>query len=237
MIELLREYGPALFYSDGVRMSGLVVTLWLLILSLAFGFVLSVPLAVLRTSANPVIRLPVWLYTYVFRGTPLYIQMLIIYTGLFQLGFVRSTPVLNGFFRDAYNCAILALTLNTTAYTTELFAGAIRSVPHGEVEAARAYGLSRTEIFRHLLIPAALRRALPAYSNEIIFMLHSTTIAFAITVPEVLKVASDINAATYRPFLAYGTAALIYLMTTFALLGLFRQIERRALAYQRRPAQ
>jgi histidine transport system permease protein len=233
MIDLLRDYGAALFYWDGVQMSGLAVTLWLLIVSLAFGFVLSVPLAAMRASPSPAMKLPVWLYTYVFRGTPLYIQMLIIYAGLFQLDIVRSTPMLNGFFRDAFNCAILALTLNTTAYTTELFAGAIRAVPHGEVEAARAYGMSRGEIFRHLLLPAAMRRALPGYSNEVIFMLHSTAIAFAITVPELLKVVGGISAATFRPFLAYGTAALIYLATTFLLLGIFRQIERRALAHLR----
>lgn len=129
------------------------------------------------------------------------------------------------------NCAILAFTLNTCAYTTEVFAGAIRSVPYGEIEAARAYGFSRFKMYRCIILPAALRIALPAYSNEVILMLHSTSLAFTATVPDVLKIARDINAATYQPFTAFGIAAVIYLIISYCLITLFRMAERRWLPH------
>jgi len=126
---------------------------------------------------------------------------------------------------------ILALTLNTAAYTTEIFAGAIRATPAGEIESARAFGMSRFTLYRRIILPSALRRALPAYSNEVILMLHATSLAFTATVPDILKVARDANSATYQTFASYGIAALLYLCLSFTLIWLFRQYERRALAY------
>src|SRR5699024_552704 len=128
------------------------------------------------------------------------------------LEIVKGTEFLNAFFRSGLNCTVLALTLNTCAYTTEIFAGAIRSVPHGEIEAARAYGFSTFKMYRCIILPSALRIALPAYSNEVILMLHSTALAFTATVPDLLKIARDINAATYQPFTAFGIAAVLYLI-------------------------
>ena len=113
------------------------------------------------------------------------------------------------FFRSGLNCTVLALTLNTCAYTTEIFAGAIRSVPAGEIEAARAYGFSSVKLYRCIILPSALRIALPACSNEVILMLHSTALAFTATVPDLLKIARDINSATYQPFTAFGIAAVL----------------------------
>ncbi len=139
--------------------------------------------------------------------------------------------MLNAFFRSGLNCAVLALALNTCAYTTEIFAGAIRSVPHGEIEAARAYGFSRFKQYRCIILPGALRIALPAYSNEVILMLHSTALAFTVTVPDILKIARDINASTYQPFYAFGIAAVIYLAISFVLIGLFKHAERRWLRH------
>jgi histidine transport system permease protein len=182
-------------------------------------------------SSNKFIRLPIWLYTYVFRGTPLYVQLLVFYSGMYSLEIVRGTDFLNAFFRSGLNCTILALTLNTCAYTTEIFAGAIRAVPHGEIEAANAYGFSRFKLYTCIILPSALRTALPAYSNEVILMLHSTALAFTATVPDVLKIARDINSATYQPFYAFGIAAVIYLCISFVLIGLFRLAERRWLAH------
>ena len=176
-------------------------------------------------------RWPVQFYTYLFRGTPLYIQLLICYTGIYSLEAVRGQPLLNDFFRDAMNCTILAFALNTCAYTTEIFAGAIRSMNHGEVEAAKAYGLSGWKLYAYVIMPSALRRSLPYYSNEVILMLHSTTVAFTATIPDILKVARDANSATFLTFQSFGIAALIYLTITFALVGLFRLAERRWLAF------
>ncbi|WP_411900856.1 ABC transporter permease subunit, partial [Salmonella enterica] len=120
------------------------------------------------------------------------------------------------------NCTDLALTLNTCAYTTENFAGAVPSARHGEIEAARAYGFSTFKMYRCIILPSALRIALPAYSNEVILLLHSTALAFTATVPELLKIARDINSATYQPFTAFGIADGFYLLISFVVLSLFR---------------
>lgn len=231
MIELLQAYWQPFFYSDGQQITGLAMTLWLLSASLFVGFIVSIPLSIARVSCRCYVRWPVQFYTYLFRGTPLYIQLLICYTGIYSLGAIRAQPVLDGFFRDAMNCTILAFALNTCAYTTEIFAGAIRNMAHGEVEAAKAYGLSGWKLYAFLIMPSALRRSLPYYSNEVILMLHSTTVAFTATVPDILKVARDANSATFLTFQSFGIAALIYLAVTFALVGMFRLAERRWLAF------
>ncbi|OSN02132.1 MULTISPECIES: ABC transporter permease [Lonsdalea] len=231
MSDILQQYGQSLLWSDGYRMTGLAMTLWLLIISVVTGGVMAIPLAVARVSPRRRFRLPVWTFTYVFRGTPLYVQLLVFYTGVYSLEIVRGTDMLNAFFRSGMNCAVLALALNTCAYTTEIFAGAIRAIPSGEIEAARAYGFSRFRQYRCIILPGALRIALPAYSNEVILMLHSTALAFTVTVPDILKIARDINAATYQPFYAFGIAAVMYLAISFMLIGLFRQAERRWLRH------
>ncbi|WP_034944398.1 ABC transporter permease [Erwinia oleae] len=231
MIEILQEYWQALLWSDGYRFSGVAITLWLLVISVALGGCLAVLLAVARVSPYKAVRLPVWLFTYVFRGTPLYVQLLVFYSGMYTLEVVKGSDLLNAFFRSGLNCTLLALTLNTCAYTTEIFAGAIRGVPHGEIEAARAYGFSTFRLYRCIILPSALRTALPAYSNEVILMLHSTALAFTATVPDLLKVARDINSATYQPFTAFGIAAVLYLIISYVLISLFRLAEKRWLAH------
>ncbi|UVJ42214.1 ABC transporter permease [Pseudomonas sp. LS1212] len=231
MIELLQEYWKPFLYHDGYHITGLAMTLWLLSASLVIGFVMSIPLSIARVSSNAWVRWPVQFYTYLFRGTPLYIQLLICYTGIYSLAAVRAQPLLDAFFRDALNCTILAFALNTCAYTTEIFAGAIRSMNHGEVEAAKAYGLRGWKLYAYIIMPSALRRSLPFYSNEVILMLHSTTVAFTATVPDILKVARDANSATFLTFQSFGIAAAIYLAVTFSLVGLFRLAERRWLSF------
>ncbi|PKH24431.1 amino acid ABC transporter permease [Enterobacterales bacterium CwR94] len=231
MIDILQEYWQALLYSDGYRFTGVAITLWLLIISVVLGGCLAVLLSIARVSPLKAIRFPVWLFTYVFRGTPLYVQLLIFYSGFYTLEVVKGSELLSAFFRSGLNCTLLALTLNTCAYTTEIFAGAIRGVPHGEIEAARAYGFSTFKLYRCIILPSALRSALPAYSNEVILMLHSTALAFTATVPDVLKVARDINSATYQPFIAFGIAAVIYLIISYVLISLFRKAEKRWMAH------
>jgi histidine transport system permease protein len=233
MIELVRQYWQQYLWGTPAHPSGLVVTLWLTVASLGLGFVLAVPLAIAKASTNLWLSMPVSIYTYVIRGTPLYVQLLLLYTGIYSLDVVRSTPYLNGFFRDALNCTILAFTLNTAAYTTEIFCGAIKATPRGEIEAARAYGMSGLILYRCIILPSALRRALPAYSNEVILMLHATTLAATATVPDLLKVARNASSEYYLPFVAYGLAAVLYLVVSFTLIWLFRRAERRWLAYLR----
>ncbi|MDN7143690.1 ABC transporter permease [Pseudomonas sp. JQ170] len=231
MIELLQEYWQPFLYHDGRHITGLTMTLWLLSASIFFGFIMSIPLSIARVSSTAWVRWPVQFYTYLFRGTPLYIQLLICYTGIYSIAAVREQPVLDAFFRDAMNCTILAFALNTCAYTTEIFAGAIRNMHHGEVEAAKAYGLRGWKLYAYVIMPSALRRSLPYYSNEVILMLHSTTLAFTATVPDILKIARDANSATFLTFQSFGIAAAMYLAITFALVGLFRLAERRWLAF------
>lgn len=209
------------------------MTLWLLVISCLLGFCIALPLAIARNSRNPFLWSPVWIFTYVFTGTPLYVQLLIIYTGVYNLSFVHDTPMLNTFFRQGLNCTLLAFALNTGAYTTEIFAGAIRDTPAGEVDAGRAMGMSAATLYRRIIIPGALRRALPVYSNEVILMLHATTLAFTATVPDLLKIANDAYAATYNPFAAFSFAALIYLCVSFSLILCFRKAEWHLLAHLR----
>jgi histidine transport system permease protein len=231
MLEIIQEYWKALLWSDGYHITGLAMTLWILILSVSLGGIFALVLAVGRNSNHIFIKFPIWLFTYVFRGTPLYVQLLIIYTGIFTLSFVREHQYLNDFFQSGLNCTILAFTLNTCAYTTEVFAGAIRNVPSGEIEAATALGFNRWQLYRYIILPRAFRIALPAYSNEVIFMLHSTALAFTATVQDVMKIARDIYSETYQPFHAFGIAAVIYLCVSFILIFGFKQLEKHCLAY------
>lgn len=231
MIDIIQEYGQAYLWSDGYKLTGVAVTLWLLVLSIALGFIISIPLAVARNSRNKYFAYPIRLFSYLFRGTPLYVQLLVFYSGMYTLEFVRGTDFLNWFFRSGYNCTLLALVLNTCAYTTEIFAGAMRDINKGELEAAKAYGFPKWKLYCHIIIPSALRRALPSYSNEVILMLHSTSLAFTATVPDILKIARDVNAATYQSFYAFGIAAALYLMLSFILVATFRQAEMKWLKH------
>ena len=173
--------------------AGLQVCLLLLAISVGTGFVLSVPLAMARVSARRWLAWPVWTYTYVVRGTPLLVQLFIIYYGFAQFEAVRES-LLWPLLREAWFCAWLAFALNTTAYTTEIFSGALRATPAGEVEAARAYGLAGWRLYRRILLPGALRRALPQYSNEVVGMMHATAIASTVTLVDITRVARDVYA-------------------------------------------
>jgi histidine transport system permease protein len=233
MIYIIQNYWQPFLYSDGYNITGVAMTLWLLVISCVIGFCIALPLAIARNSRNPFVWGPVWLYTFVFRGTPLYVQLLIIYTGFYGLDFVRDHALLADFFKQGINCTILAFGLNTGAYTTEIFAGAIKDTNFGEVDAARSLGMSQFTMYRRIIIPAALRRALPVYSNEVILMLHATTLAFTATVPDILKVAKDAYAATYNPFASFSIAAVIYLCISFVLIFSFRKAEQHFLAFQK----
>ena len=222
--------------------AGLWLTLQLTVISLAAGLLLAIPLAVLRTSGAVFVSRGVWAYTYFFRGTPMLVQLLLVYYGLGQFEWVQARWAEGNslwlVFRDPYGCALVTFALNTCAYTTEILAGALRATPHGEIEAAQACGMSRLTMIRRILVPGALRRALPAYSNEAIFMLHGTAIASTITLVDLTGAARNAYSQHFAPFEAFIFAGLIYLCITFALVGLFRLAERRWLAHlqPRKPA-
>ncbi len=209
---------------------GLVTTTQLVFLSLVVGLVLAIPLAIGRSSGRRWISLPIYVYTYVFRGTPLLIQLYIIYYGVVFFDGIQETflwPVL----REAFYPALIAFTLNTAAYTTEIFRGAIKATPRGEIEAARAYGMSQGLMMRRIVLPSAFRRALPAYGNEVIFMLHASAIASVVTLMDITGAARFVYARFYAPFEAFLFAAAIYLCLTFAILYFFRYLEKRMLAH------
>lgn len=213
-----------------VFLAGALVTLKLLAASLAIGLVCAIPLAALRSSPSPWKSRPVWLFTYVIRGTPMLVQLFLIYYGLAQFEWVRQGP-LWPWLSQAWFCAVLAFGINTCAYTTEIIAGAITATSHGEVEAARAMGMDTATLYRRILLPSALRRALPAYSNEVIMMLHGTSLASIVTLADITGAARETNSKYYLPFEAFITAAGFYLCLTFVLVGLFHLAEKRWLIH------
>ena len=214
---------------------GLLITLWLLLSSLAIGLVLAVTTALALTSGNVWLARPAAAFTYFIRGTPLLIQVYLIYYGLGQLEWIQARwdevwPWT--YFKQPFFCALLAFALNNAGYTAEMLAGAIRETASGEVEAAKAMGMSRWQIMWRLVLPSAMRRTLPPYSNEVVQMLHSTSMASVVpTLTDVTAVASRIYSDFYLPFEAYLAAAAIYLCVTFALIGVFRGLEKHFLAY------
>ena len=211
-------------------LDGLLETLKLLGISLFFGLLAAVPLGLMRVSKQPLVNFPAWLYTYVIRGTPMLVQLFLIYYGLAQFETVRES-VLWPYFSSATFCACLAFAINTSAYSAEILAGSLKATPHGEIEAAKAMGMSRFKLYRRILLPSALRRALPQYSNEVIMMLHTTSLASIVTLIDITGAARTVSSQYYLPFEAFITAGLFYLCLTFILVRLFKLAERRWLAY------
>jgi putative lysine/arginine/ornithine/histidine/octopine transport system permease protein len=226
-IELISDSLPKM-------LDGMFVTLELVVLGLVIGFVLAVPVALMRTSKNPLLWGPAYGYIFYFRGTPLLVQIYLTYYGLGQFEAVRESflwPV----FREAYWCAIIAFSLNTAAYTAEIFRGAIQAVPHGEVEAARAVGMSKVLQYRRIILPSAFRLALPAYSNEVILMLKASALASTITLLDLTGVARVIVSRTFAPYEIFVTAAIFYLLITWVITRGFNWAERRLNPQLRRP--
>ena len=211
-------------------LGGVLVTLKILLISLAAGLALAIPLGLMRVSKSPLVNFSAWLYTYVIRGTPMLVQLFLIYYGLAQFEAVRDS-VLWPYFSSATFCACLAFAINTSAYSAEILAGSLKATPHGEIEAAKAMGMSRFKLYRRILLPSALRRALPQYSNEVIMMLHTTSLASIVTLIDITGAARTVSSRYYLPFEAFITAGLFYLCLTFILVRLFKLAERRWLAY------
>ncbi|MBA1242070.1 ABC transporter permease [Pseudomonas japonica] len=211
-------------------LAGMLETLKLLAISLVLGLLAALPLGLMRVSRRPWVNALAWTYTYVIRGTPMLVQLFLIYYGLAQFAAVRES-ILWPWLSNATFCACLAFAINTSAYTAEIIAGSLRATPHGEIEAARAMGMSRALMYRRILLPSAMRRALPQYSNEVIMMLQTTSLASIVTLMDITGAARTVTAQYYLPFEAYITAGAIYLALTFILVRLFKLAERRWLGY------
>lgn len=223
-----------IFENLDIYIEGLKNTFFLVSISLVIGLICAVVLAsVLRTTENRFLLVVIKAYIYVFRGTPLLVQMFIIYYGMGQFEAVK-TSFLWMFFREAYFCALFAFTLNTCAYTTEIIRGAIENTPKGEIEAAKAAGMSSFLRLRRIILPSAMRRALPSYGNEIIFMLHSSSLASVITIVDITGAARIVNSRFYSPYEAFLTAAIFYMAITFVIVWLLKRVEKRWFVHLKR---
>ncbi|WP_259782456.1 ABC transporter permease [Aestuariispira ectoiniformans] len=207
-------------------------TINLTALCLVLGWILSIPLAFARANRHPIFNGPIWCFTYFFRGTPLLVQTYLIYYGLGQFDFVRD-GLLWPLLKDAWWCALIAFTLNSCAYQTEILRGAIEATPFGEVEAAKACGMSPTKMKRRIILPGALRRALPMYSNEVIFMLHGSVIASTITIIDILGAGRVVNAKYYVAYEGFISAAVLYMILVFVISRVFKRLEQRLHAHLR----
>ena len=207
-------------------LSAAVITIKLLSASLIIGLFIGLLFAILRLSKNSIINKFAYTYSYVFRGTPLLVQIFIIYYGLGQIEYFRST-FLWVIFKEPYWCAIIAFALNTGAYTSEILRSAFQTIKPGIIEAGKSLGISSKIIFYKIQIPVAIRQSLPAYGNEIILMMKGTSLASTVTLMDVTGVAKHIVSTTYKPLEICITAGGIYLFMTFLIHNLIKYLEKK----------
>ena len=203
-----------------------LVTLKLLSLSLIFGLILGLFFAILRLNKNKFLNKFSYFYSYVFRGTPLLVQIFIIYFGLGQIEFLRSS-FLWIILKEPYWCAIIAFSLNTGAYTSEILRSAFETINKGFIEAGDSLGISKKIIFYKIQIPIAIRQSLPAYGNEIILMLKGTSLASTVTLMDLTGVAKYIISTTFKPIEVFIVAGGIYLFMTFIIHNFIRYLEKK----------
>lgn len=217
------EYFPRL-------LDGAWVSLQLVVLSIVLGGIFALPIALARISSVLWIKAIPFAYIFFFRGTPLLVQIFLVYYGASQFDVVRESflwPIL----KEPFWCAIIAFTLNTSAYTAEIFRGAIQAIPAGEVEACKVVGMTKVQMYRRILLPRAFGIVLPAYGNEIILMLKGSALASTITILDLTGMARTIIARTYTPMEIFLAAGAIYLVISIVIIALFRQIELRQNRY------
>ena len=203
-----------------------LITLKLLSLSLIFGLILGLFFAILRLNKNIFVNRFSYVYSYIFRGTPLLVQIFIIYFGLGQIEFLRSS-FLWIILKEPYWCAIIAFSLNTGAYTSEILRSAFETINKGFIEAGDSLGISKKIIFYKIQIPIAIRQSLPAYGNEIILMLKGTSLASTVTLMDLTGVAKYIISTTFKPIEVFIVAGGIYLFMTFIIHNFIRYLEKK----------
>ena len=203
-----------------------VITVKLLAFSLAIGLLIGLFFAILRLNKNIFINKFAYGYSYLFRGTPLLVQIYIIYFGLGQIEFIRST-FLWVILKEPFWCAIIAFALNTGAYTSEILRSAFQTIKPGVIEAGKSLGISNKIIFYKIQIPIAIRQSLPAYGNEIILMLKGTSLASTVTIMDLTGVAKHIISTTFKPVEVFILAGSIYLFMTFIVHNIIKFLERK----------
>ncbi|MBU2964716.1 ABC transporter permease [Amphritea sp. 2_MG-2023] len=222
--DVIWQYFPRL-------LEGAWLTMELVLVSGLIGITIAIPLSLMRASKLPWVRVFPFIYIYFFRGTPLLVQIFLVYYGASQFDAVRYSifwPIL----KQPYWCAIIAFSLNTAAYSAELFRSAIQAIPTGEIEAAEAMGMSKSVQVTRIIIPRAFGIALPAYGNEVILMLKGSALASTITLLDLTGMARTIIARTYTPLEMFLAAGMVYLAISAVIIALFRFMEYRFNRYQ-----
>ena len=212
-------------------LSAAVITLKLLSASLFFGLFIGLLFAILRLNKNVFINKFAYGYSYVFRGTPLLVQIFIIYFGLAQIEYLR-TSFLWVILKEPYWCAIIAFTLNTGAYTSEILRSAFQTIKPGVIEAGKSLGLPSKIIFYKIQIPIAIRQSLPAYGNEMILMMKGTSLASTVTLMDLTGVAKYIISTTFKPIEVFIVAGGIYLFMTFIIHNFIKYLEKKYIFQQ-----
>ena len=215
-----------MFTSFPKLLGATVVTLKLLSASLFFVLIIGLLFAILRLNKNVFINKFAYGYSYIFRGTPLLVQIFIIYFGLGQIEYLRST-FLWFILKEPYWCAIIAFTLNTGAYTSEILRSAFQTIKPGIIEAGKSLGISNKIIFYKIQIPIAIRQSLPAYGNEIILILKGTSLASTVTLMDLTGVAKYIISTTFKPIEVFIVAGGIYLFMTFIIHNVIKFLEKK----------
>ena len=216
--EVITKYMPKL-------LEGAWLTLELVAIAVVAGLILAIPLGIMRASTRWYVRAFPYAYIFFFRGTPLLVQLFIVYYGLPQFDFIRE-GALWPYLRSAFWCAVITMTLHTAAYIAEIIRGAIQAIPSGEIEAARALGMSKWQTLFYITLPRAARIGLPAYSNEVILMLKASALASTITLLELTGMARTVIAKTYLPVEIFFAAGMFYLLISYVLVHGFKVLER-----------
>jgi polar amino acid transport system permease protein len=204
---------------------GAVLTLELVGIAVILGLLLAIPLGIARSSKLWFVRAFPYAYIFFFRGTPLLVQLFLVYYGLAQFDAVRDS-FMWPYLREPFWCAVATMTLHTAAYIAEILRGAIQAIPPGEIEAARALGMSKAKALFYIVLPRAARIGLPAYSNEVILMLKASSLASTVTLLELTGITRTIIARNYLTVDMFFTAGVIYLLMSFVLVQAFKQLER-----------
>jgi len=202
------------------------LTIELTLLSLFFGIFVGAFFAVMRTSKNSFFYNIAYYYSYIFRGTPLLVQIFIIYFGLGQLEWIRES-FLWIVLKEPYSCAIIAFTLNTGAYTSEIFRSAFETINKGVLEAAKSLGISNINTFFKIKLPIAIKQSLPAYGNEMVLMMKGTSLASTVTLLDLTGVAKHIISTTFRPVEVFILAGSIYLLMAFLIHNFIKFLEKK----------
>tara|TARA_Y100001935_G_scaffold44710_1_gene36648 strand:+ start:3682 stop:4389 length:708 start_codon:yes stop_codon:yes gene_type:complete len=209
-----------------IVLSGLDNTLYLLIISLPLGFILSLTFALGRVSKFKILSNIIASYIFVIRGTPLLVQIYLIYFGLGSIKFIRESFLWYAL-KEPFWCGVIALTINTVAYGAEIFRGGIQSIDRGQIESGLSLGFSKILLMRKIILPIAIRKVLPSYGNELILMVKATSLVSLTTYMEMTGLARKIMAKTFAPVEAFIAAGILYLFLNFLMVQFVKYLENK----------